>query len=605
VNKGVLVAVLLPLLFAGIHVPVVAAQPVEGVLLADAFVVSRPQQADANFGTSSNLNVRRAVGWETIGYLQFALDAITVAPETITTATLQLHTSYVTEQFAISVHHSPNVTWHETTITWNTRPAYNVTGVAVTVSTVNTWYNWTAGLASFVRNALHTAHQRVTFVVTSVDLHDVEAWVDFHSQDHAEPQYRPRLIVELNEGAGQTATTISCGVTPAQVAANGRVFTSGSISPEVASATVTLTYTRPNGSTVTQTTMTDLDGSYSATYDPSVEGEWTAHASWPGNDSYTGATSAPFTFSVLDEPTTTKIPTNMTCWTYDTEYEMYDRVWVRGRITDRNGTLIALFTDVNFTVVEPGGKTVVHSIHHVGREGEETGYRISVYLNVPGEWRFNASWSGNSVYEGARADTYLEVEWPEGTTWQYCFIATATYGSSVAPEVQFLRDFRADTVLTTFTGQQFMAVFNGIYYRFSPTVASGIARSEGTRTVMQGVLYPLVRILQVGEWVTLGFTVNPELGIVAFVLTVSALLSLIYLVPWALLLSYGRRLVVSAEIIRGGGYLLAGSVGLLLLAIALQMPVVTMVGGAMTVLVTTGLTTLAVTRIIMRRLITP
>jgi hypothetical protein len=175
----------------------------------------------------------------------------------------------------------------------------------------------------------------------------------------------------------------------------------------------------------------------------------------------------------------------------------------------------------------------------------------------------------------------------------------------MAPEVQFLRDFRADTVLTTFTGRQFMAVFNGIYYTFSPTVASGIASNEGVRTVMQGVLFPLIRILQVGEWVTLGFPFNAELGIVAFVLTVSALLSLIYLVPWALLLSYGRRRVVSEKILRLGSYLLAGSVAVLLVGVTVRSPLLTMACGAITVLAMTGLTTLVTTRIIMKRLITP
>jgi hypothetical protein len=50
--------------------------------------------------------------------------------------------------------------------------------------------------------------------------------------------------------------------------------------------------------------------------------------------------------------------------------------------------------------------------------------------------------------------------------------------------------------------------------------------------------------------------------------------------------------------------LLMGSVGLLLLAIAHQVPVLTMVGGAVTVLLTAGLTTITVTRTIIRRLIT-
>jgi hypothetical protein len=60
-----------------------------------------------------------------------------------------------------------------------------------------------------------------------------------------------------------------------------------------------------------------------------------------------------------------------------------------------------------------------------------------------------------------------------------------------------------------------------------------------------------------------------------------------------------------ASIVRHGSYLIMGSTVLLLLAITARVPVLTMAGGAMTVLVMTGLTTLAVTRAIMRRLITP
>ena len=37
-----------------------------------------------------------------------------------------------------------------------------------------------------------------------------------------------------------------------------------------------------------------------------------------------------------------------------------------------------------------------------------------------------------------------------------CIIATSTYGSELSPEVQFLREFRDDTVLNTFAGSGFM-----------------------------------------------------------------------------------------------------------------------------------------------------
>ena len=52
-----------------------------------------------------------------------------------------------------------------------------------------------------------------------------------------------------------------------------------------------------------------------------------------------------------------------------------------------------------------------------------------------------------------------------------CLIATATFGSELAPQVQFLREIRDNTVLQTESGSVFMTGFNQFYYSFSPTVA--------------------------------------------------------------------------------------------------------------------------------------
>ena len=52
-----------------------------------------------------------------------------------------------------------------------------------------------------------------------------------------------------------------------------------------------------------------------------------------------------------------------------------------------------------------------------------------------------------------------------------CLIATAAYGSEMAPQVQQLREFRDNTVLSTESGTAFMSGFNQFYYSFSPGVA--------------------------------------------------------------------------------------------------------------------------------------
>ncbi|MHA7733487.1 peptidylprolyl isomerase [Nitrosopumilus sp. S6] len=52
-----------------------------------------------------------------------------------------------------------------------------------------------------------------------------------------------------------------------------------------------------------------------------------------------------------------------------------------------------------------------------------------------------------------------------------CLIATATFGSEMAPQVQKLRELRDNTILATQSGTAFMSGFNQLYYSFSPTIA--------------------------------------------------------------------------------------------------------------------------------------
>ena len=52
-----------------------------------------------------------------------------------------------------------------------------------------------------------------------------------------------------------------------------------------------------------------------------------------------------------------------------------------------------------------------------------------------------------------------------------CLIATATFDSELAPQVQQLRELRDNKLLQTKHGSDFMKAFNNFYYSFSPQVA--------------------------------------------------------------------------------------------------------------------------------------
>jgi len=115
-----------------------------------------------------------------------------------------------------------------------------------------------------------------------------------------------------------------------------------------------------------------------------------------------------------------------------------------------------------------------------------------------------------------------------------CFIATATYGSDLSPEVQFLRGFRDHTITATFAGSQFMTVFHQFYYSFSPYIAHSIAGSPEIRAAANLMLYPLIGILHISAIVNPIFHFNPEFAVIMTGLIASSLIGVVYFSPWAI-----------------------------------------------------------------------
>jgi streptogramin lyase len=110
-----------------------------------------------------------------------------------------------------------------------------------------------------------------------------------------------------------------------------------------------------------------------------------------------------------------------------------------------------------------------------------------------------------------------------------CLIATATYGSELAPQVQFLRDFRDQQIMNTFAGSNFMTAFNAWYYSFSPGVAQYESQTPAARSIAKVALYPLMRILRLSKTTFLAFGPVSETGALAAGLLAGALIGITYL----------------------------------------------------------------------------
>lgn len=112
-----------------------------------------------------------------------------------------------------------------------------------------------------------------------------------------------------------------------------------------------------------------------------------------------------------------------------------------------------------------------------------------------------------------------------------CFIATATYGSELSPEVALLRNFRDTQVLQTQAGRSFMWAFNGFYYSFSPQVANIISSNDYLRTVMKSMLYPMLAVLYVSHGLFELLSFNQELAVTVSGIFAGFGIGFIYLGP--------------------------------------------------------------------------
>jgi sugar lactone lactonase YvrE len=80
-----------------------------------------------------------------------------------------------------------------------------------------------------------------------------------------------------------------------------------------------------------------------------------------------------------------------------------------------------------------------------------------------------------------------------------CLIATATYGSELAPQVQQLRELRDNTLLNTESGTVFMSTFNDIYYSFSPIIADMEREHPMFKEAVKLAITPMISTLSLME----------------------------------------------------------------------------------------------------------
>jgi titin len=178
---------------------------------------------------------------------------------------------------------------------------------------------------------------------------------------------------------------------------------------------------------------------------------------------------------------------------FDDNYSEYDSIYQAVGIKEKKG--IAPFVD---PTQEPQ--------YYVDRYNNEPKYKDWFDSNFP---------EYDSIYEAVGIDEPKVVlpkigECGEGTKLIEgictvvnqpkgggCLIATAAYGSEMAPQVQFLREIRDNKVMSTESGVSFMTGFNQFYYSFSPVIADYERENPLFKEAVKIGLTPMISSLSI------------------------------------------------------------------------------------------------------------
>jgi len=141
---------------------------------------------------------------------------------------------------------------------------------------------------------------------------------------------------------------------------------------------------------------------------------------------------------------------------------------------------------------------VIEKLEHLGNLQENGWFFTSKSdKKIDGRYIFAAESSASkndlifSIGDNTGDDTLIKNSENGGG----CLIATAAFGSEIAPQVQFLRELRDNTVLQTESGTSFMAGFNQFYYSFSPVIADYERENPAFKEVVKITLTPLLTSL--------------------------------------------------------------------------------------------------------------
>jgi len=188
-----------------------------------------------------------------------------------------------------------------------------------------------------------------------------------------------------------------------------------------------------------------------------------------------------------------------------TWFDLNDWVLVEDKIIQTNSsinvTIIGLLVSINpeLKKLYVGGELVLDYLQKAHQD-----ILLSFTVNINSNEEPNVKVTSTSNCGSGTEDVNgicQVIQTKEKSNGGGCLIATATYGSELAPQVQQLRELRDNQLLNTESGTAFMGTFNDIYYSFSPIIADYERENPLFKEAVKLAITPLISSLSVLNYV--------------------------------------------------------------------------------------------------------
>ena len=171
-------------------------------------------------------------------------------------------------------------------------------------------------------------------------------------------------------------------------------------------------------------------------------------------------------------------------------------------------TYLLLYENLNEVTDDPAtAQALMHMIHWIITKGQNYNDDL-LYVPIAPEvmkigidglkrvqFDGEPAWTASGIGSGPAPAAAAQTASSESSEGGGCLIATAAFGSEMAPQVQFLREIRDGKVMATQSGTAFMTGFNQFYYSFSPAVADYERENPVFKETVKVALTPMLSSL--------------------------------------------------------------------------------------------------------------